>query len=767
MTFHIILCTYNPRPEYLREQLASLTAQTHQDWTCHILDDQSGPESLASTRAAAGTDSRFTLHPGMERLGVFHNFERGLTLVPDQTDLICYCDQDDIWEPDKLETLHKTFADPEIILAHSDLCLVDAQGRETHPSCFGYEHRNVDGITLPALVLRNCVTGCTAAFRSELVPYLLPFPGQGVHPLFHHDLWTALIAIQHGRIAVIKRPLVRYRQHGNNIIGAEPRLRLNLGARLRDAVGAWRLRETIIRHLLAHCDAAQKARPNAPAPCPSNPELEEMRSWLQGRFLSLPQLRLLAGMAWRRDPNLGLAGRITLGKAVAGMSFVPALYRVSRQALRLLWQVCTDAAVRHRVLAGMDQICSPSEILVADASAPQDGRIETVLPVTCRPMRVMGLDNAPGALNVLVPGLVPEHVFGGVATAVKLALALADQGLRIRLVSSDGPLAAADRPRIRDFLARRFNVDHQILDQVEILDATAYAPVHGLSKNDTFLATAWWTAVKIRETSARHPFVQKRFVYLIQDYEPGFHPWSDDYALAQATYGYNCIPVTNTTLLADFLEQNTALRPDPELILGPEIDWSSFHPASAEDIAGRAKRRVFVYGRPSVPRNLFRTVLAGLGGFILDQGLDADKLEVVSAGQPHAPLILENGIVMRSLGKLDMAGYAAELRASDLGLSLMLSPHPSYPPLEMAASGMVVVTNRFANKNLDYTPNLLCCEPEPEDLARTLGHAWSRLDDVSTRINASGLRPDLGRSLGQVAEALARRLKPPSSTHLA
>ena len=55
---------------------------------------------------------------------------------------------------------------------------------------------------------------------------------------------------------------------------------------------------------------------------------------------------------------------------------------------------------------------------------------------------------------------------------------------------------------------------------------------------------------------------------------------------------------------------------------------------------------------------------------------------------------------MRALGKLDLDAYGSLLRESAVGLSLMVSPHPSYPPLDMAHLGLRVVTNGFGPKDL-------------------------------------------------------------------
>src|SRR5690606_30111304 len=74
--------------------------------------------------------------------------------------------------------------------------------------------------------------------------------------------------------------------------------------------------------------------------------------------------------------------------------------------------------------------------------------------------------------------------------------------------------------------------------------------------------------------------------------------------------------------------------------------------------------------------------------------------DVCSAGAAHKEIHLDRTRRVRPLGKLSLEAYARLLCESAVGVSLMCSPHPSYPPLEMAHFGMKVITNRFANKDL-------------------------------------------------------------------
>jgi hypothetical protein len=58
----------------------------------------------------------------------------------------------------------------------------------------------------------------------------------------------------------------------------------------------------------------------------------------------------------------------------------------------------------------------------------------------------------------------------------------------------------------------------------------------------------------------------------------------------------------------------------------------------------------------------------------------------------------------------------------DLGLALNLTPHPGYPSLELAASGVAVVTNSYQNKKslVHYSPNIICVEPSVDELVRAI-----------------------------------------------
>ncbi len=330
--FFIILCCYKPDLGYLRAQLDSLARQTDGDFQCLVQDDASPPELGEQIAAACSLigDGRFHYRRNPARLGVFHNFERGLYQTPAEASYLCYCDQDDLWQPHKLARQRAVLSDPTVSLCHTDLEVMDESGNTLHPSCFEFENREVTDYSLPQLILRNSVTGCTLAFRATLLPRLLPFPHQGPAPRFHHDHWTALCATQVGRIVPLFEPLVRYRQHGGNVLGAgavQRRWPAELGhlrqllrvpcLHLAGCEPEWTRRAEFIAELL------QRAPRSGEPESPDLAQLQALRDWTQRSSGSAYLLRYVLPHLFRpSDPLAEVAFPVVLGK----------LYNVARRA---------------------------------------------------------------------------------------------------------------------------------------------------------------------------------------------------------------------------------------------------------------------------------------------------------------------------------------------------------------------------------------------------------------------------------------------------
>lgn len=758
---HIVLCAYHPNIDYFQRQINSIIGQTHRFWTCEIRVDGGGPE-LSQVKSLIGRDSRFALVINPERLGVFHNFETGIASAPERAQFIALSDQDDEWLPEKLEVMIRAFDDPNVVLAHSDLSVIDDAGNIMFPSCFSAEKRVIDDYSLAQLIIRNSVSGCTCLFRQSIRPYLLPFPQQNLTIAFHHDLWIALIATQCGKIETINQPLVRYRQHGGNVVGVETadgrKNKAPLSLRARAWVANWTLRNRLIREILA-----RPAGNDSPSTARERAEIEGwLSAWPINFRLTLRAVRLTA----RRYPAGGAAIDTALGKLIV---FLLPFWRATRhhirvqkdrlRRLRLIWQAgCRfifQRDFRARVYDTLSRQPSPAQQMLLGADASSENDLDHTDQYSAR-IPFLFTAFSPRVTMVVPTGRV-EHIYGGLTTAFKLGVALAEQGLPVRFVSTEHYLSESDIADLRRFLVERcdFNSDPSL---IEIRSASEKGlPAH---RNDIFIATIWWTARRIFRTLEEGAFSLSEFYYLIQDFEPNFYPWSDEFALAASTYRMKCRPIVNTRFLADFLLKEAGLKTLPSYVFSPEIEWHYFQPPTVDEIASRKIRRIFFYGRPGTPRNLFNVGCSALRRFISELALGPSDVEVISAGEKHDPIHLGNDVFLRSAGKLSMTEYAETLRGSDIGLSLMLSPHPSYPPFEMAASGLTVVTNDFGTKHMGFSENFLTPEASPEEIAQALKQAWLRsADGLARRRGAAMDVSSLGRPLRDVAVALASEIK--------
>lgn len=224
--------------------------------------------------------------------------------------------------------------------------------------------------------------------------------------------------------------------------------------------------------------------------------------------------------------------------------------------------------------------------------------------------------------------------------------------------------------------------------------------------------------------------------------------------MAEASYGLDALHVVNSTPLATHLRAEHGLDIDDDLVLAPRVAVPRTLPLRPVD----GPLRLVVYGRPSVGRNLFDTALRGVAMWDAARRAagDAGALEVLSVGEPEQFRYRIGEQMVRTPGVLGWDDYLALLATAHLGVSLMASPHPSYPPLEMAASGLVVVTNRWGPKDLGgLSQRFVSCTPDASDVARSLAVAESR--HARGGDPALDLTP-LGRPLESVARALRARL---------
>jgi hypothetical protein len=235
--------------------------------------------------------------------------------------------------------------------------------------------------------------------------------------------------------------------------------------------------------------------------------------------------------------------------------------------------------------------------------------------------------------------------------------------------------------------------------------------------------------------------------YFIQDFECFFYPASYEFSRALSTYETESNWIVNSDSLANFLNTLFPDRVDFDLVLEPQELFRNQTNRISPRYAGIGPIRIIIYGRPDTPRNLFESLIATLN--LTFQIFPQISFEVVSVGESHGDVVLDSGLLVKSLGALSYSDYHNELEQSHIGISLMLSPHPSYPPLEMLNMGLYVLTNDFLGFKKPYLTdsNLFLAHPDINSLSKKLSDLINQLisgtDKIRTRNSSFGLSCDV------------------------
>ncbi len=219
----VAMGTYNGSA-FLADQLQSIAAQDLLPDELIVCDDASTDDTVAKIREfAARAPFEVRLEVNAQNLGSTPNFARAVDRCRGK--IIFLADQDDVWKQQKVRRLCEVLReDPGLGYAFHDATLVGADRCplgwrlwETLLFPAREQARFNSGRAFELLLRRNLVTGMTMAFRSEYRDVLLPIPSGWVH-----DGWIALLLTALARARAVPEPLVLYRQHAGQQIGARP-----------------------------------------------------------------------------------------------------------------------------------------------------------------------------------------------------------------------------------------------------------------------------------------------------------------------------------------------------------------------------------------------------------------------------------------------------------------------------------------------------------------------------------------------------------------
>lgn len=207
----VVIATFNGA-KYLAEQIESILNQTYPIYEVVILDDCSTDTTWEILSDYCQKHAQVKVYRNVHNLGCVNTFSSALELTTG--DFIALSDQDDIWLPNKIETLLQ-YAQSEYNLVHSDayLCNENLNTYALYSDIKGF----LKSSSFINYLNYNDVSGCTTLFSRKLLDKIIPIPDG----FWMHDHYLALMASYYGKVVYIDKPLIKYRQHANNVLGAK------------------------------------------------------------------------------------------------------------------------------------------------------------------------------------------------------------------------------------------------------------------------------------------------------------------------------------------------------------------------------------------------------------------------------------------------------------------------------------------------------------------------------------------------------------------
>ena len=216
----ILLATFNSE-RYLAQQLDSILAQDYQDFELLVRDGGSTDATMELISAYQQKFPGKIIFVGQKRTNARESFSELLKVF--DADLLMFSDHDDVWMPDKIsvsiakyEEMKQRYGAETPIMVFSDAVVVDREMKVIAPSLIEYQNLNPRDLSLSRLILQNVPSGNEMLFNRALADLALPIPEEAVM----HDHWISLVAASFGKIQLIERPTLYYRQHGDNVYGA-------------------------------------------------------------------------------------------------------------------------------------------------------------------------------------------------------------------------------------------------------------------------------------------------------------------------------------------------------------------------------------------------------------------------------------------------------------------------------------------------------------------------------------------------------------------
>ena len=214
--FSIIMCIKDGE-KYINEQIESIINQDFKNWELLIIDDCSKDNSLKIAKNYAEFEKRISLKQNLINFGIKNNFLINSFLQ--KGEWIVFCDQDDIWELNKLSYLNYYIENNNKfnLFFHNGSYLIDDDNK-TFRGAFGKMvinrekvYKNKPNLNFLNLLFSNKIIGCFLCINKEfLKKFVTLIPSASIY----HDHWVAIISSIYSEIYFIDKDLIKYRRHG-------------------------------------------------------------------------------------------------------------------------------------------------------------------------------------------------------------------------------------------------------------------------------------------------------------------------------------------------------------------------------------------------------------------------------------------------------------------------------------------------------------------------------------------------------------------------
>ena len=202
----VAMAFYNGKT-YIEAQIESILKNLEEEDELIIsIDDASdGSDQILKEYRQMDPRIRLIMGPGK---GVVPNFQNALKHC--RGEIIFIADQDDVWKEEKAAEVLKAFQDPEVMCVVHNAEIVDGSLKPSGETTFQWRE---SGTGFWKNMKKNSYIGCCMAIRRTILKKVLPIPRR----VWIHDQWIGLLAERLGKVVFLKKTLLLYRRHGENV----------------------------------------------------------------------------------------------------------------------------------------------------------------------------------------------------------------------------------------------------------------------------------------------------------------------------------------------------------------------------------------------------------------------------------------------------------------------------------------------------------------------------------------------------------------------